>query len=508
MLRYLGLVTLTGALAILPGTAQATSFTVTTTGDGSDSAPGNGVCAASGGGCTLRAAIQEANALAGADVINFSIGTGAQTISLGAALPNISQAVTIDGWTQPGFAGSPRIYVKGNNLNTTGLVIGGGGTTVRGLVIANFNGHGVELNGTGGHVLEGNYVGLGPDGTTPVGNTGHGVMVNSDNNRIGGTAIVQRNLIAKNTAKGNGGGIVLTNANGNTIQGNFIGTDITGNVEQPNEARGIAVIGSSNNMIGGPEPGAGNLISGNRATGVRLLGGSSNNTIQANIIGVNKAITERLPNDRGVQIRDGCDNNKVLGNLIGGNTYDGVLIWGGTNTLVQGNIIAGNGYGPVGDPQEQGWFGVWVATGTNNQVLSNRIISNYLAGINLGQNIVQDPNDAGDADSGANGMQNYPVLTSAVRGTSTTAVNGTLNSTPNTSFIVQFFANSTCDVTAGPSNGEGENFLGEITVNTNGAGDAGISVNVGALVPAGWVMTATATGPTGTSEFSACRVVQ
>lgn len=507
MLRYLGLAVLTGAIAILPATAQAAAFTVTTTGDGTDSAPGNGVCAATGGGCTLRAAIQEANALAGTDIINFSIGTGLQTISLGSALPNITQPVTIDGWTQPGFAGSPIIYVKGNNLKTTGVVITGGGSTVRGLVISNFNGHGVELNSSG-NVLEGNYVGMGPDGTTPVGNTGHGVMVNAANNRIGGTTIVQRNLISKNTAKGNGGGIVLTNANGNTIQGNFIGTDITGMVEHPNEARGIAVIGSSNNLIGGPAPGAGNLISGNRATGVRLLGGSSNNVIQANIIGVNKAITERLPNDRGVQIRDASDNNQVLGNLLGGNTYDGVLIWGGNNTLIQGNVIAGNGYGPVGDPQEQGWFGVWVATGTGNQVLSNRIISNYLAGINLGEDIVQNPNDAGDGDTGANGMQNYPVVTSAVRGASTTAVAGTLNSTPNTQFRIQFFANSTCDVTAGPSNGEGENYLGETTVTSNGAGDAAFSVSVGALIPAGWVTTATATGPSGTSEFSACRIVQ
>src|SRR5436190_10460854 len=141
MLRYLGLAVLTGAIAILPVTAQAASFTVTTTGDGTDSAPGNGVCAATGGGCTLRAAIQEANALAGTDVINFSIGTGLQTISLGSALPNVTQPVTIDGWTQPGFAGSPIIYVKGNNLKTTGLVITGGGSTVRGLVISNFNGH-------------------------------------------------------------------------------------------------------------------------------------------------------------------------------------------------------------------------------------------------------------------------------------------------------------------------------------------------------------------------------
>ena len=127
---------------------------------------------------------------------------------------------------------------------------------------------------------------------------------------------------------------------------------------------------------------------------------------------------------------------------------------------------------------------------------------------NLGVDIVQNPNDAGDGDAGTNGMQNYPVITSAVRGATTTAVAGGLNSTPNTQFRVQFFANPACDITAGPSNGEGEHYLGELAVTSNGAGDAGFSVTIGAAIPVGWVVTTTATGPTGTSEFSACRLVQ
>ena len=90
------------------------TFTVNSAGDTSDASPGNGICADSGGNCTLRAAIQEANASAGADTINFAIaGAGVHTITLGSQLPTITGTVTIDGTTQPGYAGMPLIEVKG-----------------------------------------------------------------------------------------------------------------------------------------------------------------------------------------------------------------------------------------------------------------------------------------------------------------------------------------------------------------------------------------------------------
>lgn len=498
-----------GAMALLPGLASQASaqavFVVTSTADTGDSAPGNGICAASGGACTLRAAIQEANALPGADTIQFAIGSGVQTITLGSTMTTVSQPVTIDGWTQPGYAGSPLIVINGNGKAGPGLLITGGSTTVRGLVITRVSGDGMELRTGGGNVIEGNFIGMAADGVTPAANTGHGIVVSSSpNNRIGGTTIPQRNLISKNTAKGGGGGIVLNGAGGNTIQGNFIGTDITGTVEHPNEARGIAVIGSSNNMIGGPQAGAGNLIAGNRATGVRMLGGSNNNTVQGNFLGTNRTVTAFIPNDRGVQIRDG-EGNKVLGNVIMGNTYDGVLIWGGTNTLIEGNIIAYNGFGPIGDAQEAGYFGVWISSGTGNRVVSNRIYGNFHLGINLNNELIT-ANDAGDLDGGANNTQNFPTLTSATRGGANTTIVGTLNSTASGTFRVQFFSNPECDSTGV---GEGLNFLGETTVVTNAAGAGSISMVIGVAVPVGSAVTATATDAGGnTSEFSACVVVR
>jgi len=111
-------------------------------------------------------------------------------------------------------------------------------------------------------------------------------------------------------------------------------------------------------------------------------------------------------------------------------------------------------------------------------------------------------NDDGDGDSGPNNLQNFPVLTSATIGSTT--IEGTLNSTPDTEFRLEFFANSTCDPSG---HGEGERFLGSTTVMTDGDGDASFSVTFPETVP-GEFITATATDPdNNTSEFSQCLLV-
>ncbi len=484
-------------------------FVVNSAADSSDSAPGNGLCATTAGACTLRAAIQETNANPGHDIIEFAIGSGVQTINVGSALPAITSPVTIDGTTQPGFAGTPLIVLNGLGAGSSadGLTITAGNTTLRGLAVTRFPGDGVKLRTGGNNVLETNYVGLAADGTTPAGNSGAGVVLEgSANNRFGGTTIAQRNVFSCNTGKGAGGGMYLINSNGNVIQGNFIGVDSSGDVECANEARGIAMSGSSGNLIGGAAAGAGNLIAGNRATGVRMLGGSSNNVVQGNYLGINKSRTAFIANDRGVQIRSG-NNNQVLGNLIAGNTYDGVLIWEtSTDNLIQGNVIAYNGRGPIGDPTEAGFNGVWVAQGSRNRILSNQIWGNSRLAIDLGTPQSVTPNDAGDGDSGANDLQNFPVLTSATVIGTTTVVAGALNSTAGTPFVVQVFANETCNPYG---YGDGRYPIAQVTVTTNAAGTGAISLTLPFAVPRGWVLSATATNPGGsTSEFSACTTVR
>ena len=497
------LVVAAAAVVAVPAAGAQTVFVVTSAGDGADLSPGNGVCLATGNVCTLRAAIQEANALPGSDVIRFAIGTGLRTIVLTSGLPAVTEAVLIDGWTQPGFAGTPLIDING--AGQTGLAITGGNSVVRGLVLRNLAGHAMVLTGGGGNVVAGTYIGMMPNGRLASPNSGYGIVVfNSANNRIGGTAAVQTNLISRNTATGEGGGIVLFGSAGNTIQGNRIGTDITGTIAQPNEARGISLIDSSDNVIGGVEPGAGNVISGNRTTGVRITGASNNNIVQANLIGLTRDLAAILPNDRGVQIRTGA-NNKVLGNYIVGNSFDGVMLVDATSTLVEGNTIAYNGYGSGEDAQEPGYFGIWVSSGTGNQLLTNQIFGNFHAGINLNNDLVT-PNDLADADAGANNTQNHPTMLGADRMSSSTVLTGSLATRPNGTYRLQFFINPTCD---SPGVGEGQYFLGETMVVTNNAGAGAFSFVFNALLPVGWAVSGTATDAAGnTSEFAPCRNVR
>ena len=163
----------------------------------------------------------------------------------------------------------------------------------------------------------------------------------------------------------------------------------------------------------------------------------------------------------------------------------------GTGTTLGGttsgadNVIANNGLA-----------GVRVNSGTGHAVLGNSIFGNAGLGIDVGPG-VSPPNDAGDGDTGANNLQNFPVLTAVAGG-----VQGTLNSTPNSTFTIQFFGNTACD----PSlNGEGQTFLGAVSVTTNASGNATIPLFTAS---AGQIVTATATSPTNdTSEFSACVTV-
>ena len=162
-----------------------------------------------------------------------------------------------------------------------------------------------------------------------------------------------------------------------------------------------------------------------------------------------------------------------------------------------GNVIAFNG-------------GVGVLVfGTRNPILSNSIFSNGDIGIDLftggGLTFGVTPNDAGDGDTGGNNFQNFPVLTSAVSGSGATTIEGTLNSTPSTTFRLEFFSNTICD----PSGfGEGETFLGTTDVTTDGSGNASFMVTFPDTVAPGQFITSTATDPdNNTSEFSECTTV-
>jgi uncharacterized repeat protein (TIGR01451 family)/CSLREA domain-containing protein len=324
----------------------SSTFTVNSTLDTSDATPGNGICNDGSGNCTLRAAIQEANAFAGADIINFSIGAGAVTISLGFVLPQITETLSLDATTQPGFAGSPLVEVSGGGVSPgqDGFVIQANNCVVRGFVINRFSGVGSGISMiSSSSIIEGNFLGTDVNGTGALAN-GVGVsIVAGTGNTIGGTAGAARNLMSGN----NDAGIVI-GTGGNVVVGNFVGTDAAGGAALGNGLEGIRVGDVPNNTIGGTAPGARNVISGNGTNGVRFnsVGGGAGNLIQGNHIGTNAAGTTAIPNTFGIII-NGASNNTIGGttasarNLISGNSVNGLVIQlaGATGNAIQGNFI-------------------------------------------------------------------------------------------------------------------------------------------------------------------------
>lgn len=452
------------AAAVCPATWGAT-FTVTTTADG--------------GAGSLRQAILDANTNDGPDTIEFSIGVGPATIAPTSALPIITSPITIDGTTQPGFVDAPIIELNGENVaDGQGLHITAGDSTIRGLVVNRFLGfdaNGVRFDTGGNNILEGCYLGTDLAGTNGLGNLRAGLdILNSPSNRIGGTTASARNLISDNNT---GISIFGTNARFNVVQGNVVGTDVSGTFPLGNQASGLFV-GGANNTIGGSAEGEGNLFSANGGRGVRIVGvGASNNLVQGNLIGTDLSGTNALGNHaNGVVIEEGGSNNTI------GGVNDG-----------EGNLIAYNTTN-----------GVYVITGTGNAILGNSIFFNTALGIDLGQRLVT-TNDLDDADSGANLLQNFPVLTNAATSGGATLVQGTLNSVANTTFFLEFFSNAECD----PSGfGEGETLVGSTNLTTDAGGDADFSVTLPVTVSAGVFITSTATDEDGnTSEFSQCVAV-
>jgi hypothetical protein len=293
----------------------------------------------------------------------------------------------------------------------------------------------------------------------------------------GGTTI--RGLVINNLKQGQnssgGTGITLLNVAGNTgnvISGNFIGTDAAGTTAVPNQGTGIVTsLGSTNNTIGGTTTTDRNLISGNFSKGVGL--GSSNNMVQNNLIGTDRSGTKALGNGDGVGVFKS-------GNTIGG---------GSPNTIAFNRFLG---------------LDIRDTSSVANKVLSNSIFSNGELGIDLGRDGVT-PNDTGDADSGANHLQNFPVITSARTSSTATTISAKLNSGVNTPYIVQFFSN--------PSGGnEGKTFIGQKTVVTDASGNVSFTFKPNTKVAVGRTITVTATRsffsiPSDTSEFSSPRKV-
>lgn len=576
-----------------------------------------------GGPDSLRQAILAANSNPGTDTIQFNIpGSGVHTISPASPLPTIGTPVIIDGQTQPGFTGSPIIELDGTNAggSAPGLLIAGPGSTVRGLVINRFKSDGITILTAKGvnNIVEGNFIGTDVKGTIALRNSARGVSIitSASNNIIGGTTASARNIISGNGFDGMmifGEGTTT----GNQVQGNFIGTDVSGTAKLGNSFSGVTVFrGASNNTLGGTTNGAGNIISGSGTVGVSFFdSGTTGNLVQGNFIGTDVTGVSKMGNPDGILI-SGANNNIIGGgiesarNIISGNSLRGVAVFGNTatgnqvqnnyigtdvtgtvpmgnasvgvlvsgagSTLIKDNIVSSNGnhgvsiggfaidpntgkqvFGGIGatvegnfigtDPSgsqlgngQDGIFvenqcqthriernviafnkrnGVCIPNKASNssippgapavQILisQNSIYSNTALGIDLGESGVTANHEESPARPEANHAQNFPDLTSVTSDGVSTTIQAKLEmkNKPITTFTIEFFSNASNS--SSRCIPQGQHLMLSVPVKTDANGTAIINVVLPIAMTSGYI-NATATDPDhNTSEFSDCAQV-
>jgi CSLREA domain-containing protein/uncharacterized repeat protein (TIGR01451 family) len=340
-----------------------TDIVVDTTGDEPDVDPGDGVCAIAGGGCTLRAALQTANAGTGGDVVTFNIpGSDTPGIYVRSALPTVSEPVCIDGTTQPG---SGRVVINGEEVpvGNDGLALTGGDSTLRGLAIAGFPGDNVVLQTGDDNVIEGCYIGTVWGAIERVGLSATGIHITggSARNVIGGVASAMANVVAGSF----GSGILVegeTSIN-NRVLGSYIGTDAVGSSGLGNAEFGVHILGSSGNLL------QGNVIARNGASGGRsgvLISGdtATDNTVRDNFIGTSAGGAACLSNaGPGVSIEHASQNH-VVENTISCNGGAGLYIKKGAGNTAFGNHIGTNAAGDVALGNDDA--GVYILDGHDN----------------------------------------------------------------------------------------------------------------------------------------------
>jgi hypothetical protein len=504
----------------LPGFLPAATLTVTSTAD-------------TGAG-TLHQAILDSNASGGTlDTIAFAIaGAGIHTIGISTNLPAATDPLIIDGTTQPGYAGTPLIEIT-MAVSAQGLQISAGGSVVRGLAIYGF-GANLTLVTNGGNLVEACYIGT--DATATLTSQGNGLYLqNSPDTTIGGTTAGAGNLLSGT----NGTGITVLSSDRAIIRGNLIGSGPSGLLPLPNVS-GISVVNSVDVVIGGTVSGMGNLVSGNSGDGI-LASGASNLLIAGNLIGTDLTGTQAMPNNFGIDANNLAGHITIGGpqpaarNIISGNNlglllnngvdgatiqnnYFGTDITGAlplpnataillntiqTTDVLIGGVLPGEGNRIAFNGGNASVNAIW-NLGLRVTVRGNAIFDNEGLGLD-NESIGVNPNDIGDADGGANGGQNFPIVSTVEalgpQGAGT-RVTGVLRSAASTEYTLDFYGSTAC--TPRPQDFlEGPTYLGAGQVTTDGTGFAAFDVTVSGTIAPGDFVSATATDPDGnTSEFS------
>ncbi len=376
------------------------------------------------------------------NVINFNLQDGALILGNENAVEdniienNSGNGIEIDDGSLKNTIGGP------NQVNADGTV-----TQMLGNVISGNTQAGVRITAGEQNVLEGNFIGTNPEGTVALANTGDGIdLVNGDSNTIGGSnqfnadgtvMLMLGNIISGNTRNGiTISGNFPPSTAGNTVEGNFIGTDATGTKALGNGGNGLEIdggkpntIGGTSNAIGGTTPAERNVISGNDADGILISSShTSGNLVEGNLIGTNLTGAGPIPNsDNGVEI-DSSDSNKIGGttatarNVISGNGNDGVLIAAGSKNVVADNYIGTNlvGKEPIGgipdnNPEGNVGNGIEITSGGDSNTIggTSDIIDGTIAGAG---NLISGNQAAGvliDTQSGANTVQGNFIGTDA-----------------------------------------------------------------------------------------------
>lgn len=349
---------------------------------------------------SLREAIELANASSTRDIIHFSIaGTGPHTIQLLSSLPSIIQPVALDATTQAGYSPeTPQVVIDGNGTIFRGLSLEeqASGSIIKGFVFGGFNtpeGSAIYAEVSGGHTIQGNFIGIAANGQAPFANWYGIVLKNSANNLIGGTVPEERNLISGNSINAESGvgvNIYGPDSHNNKVIGNLIGTNLEGTAAVANYI-GVAIHEASHhNIIGAPSEQSRNILSGNDRIGIYISG--TDNVVQGNYIGLSK-YGEMLSNYEGVG-QEGVRiwgeagvRNKIggsesgEGNVISGNTNFNAITVGQSNNS---NIISGNyiGTNPDGTRAMPNYRGVTIS-GSSTVITQNLISGNLTFGLQL-----------------------------------------------------------------------------------------------------------------------------
>jgi hypothetical protein len=356
------------------------------------------------GKCTLREAITgaEMNSATGGcaagqagptvDAIHFAIpGAGLHTITLGSTLPDITDIVTIDGYTQAGSSENTKqvgddaklmIEVSGVGLCSCVpmLRIAASGSRVRGLVIDHTSSSGIYIQAISGTasdvVVEGNFIGVDATGMNVAATSNEApVKIIGNTNRLGGTTAAERNVIG-----GGGNNIMWVGGTGNIILGNYIGVSADGaqglhpNSDGfPTTAIDLSTGGASNGtLIGGSVPGAGNVLFGTNAS-IHLGSLAQNAVIKGNYIGTDATGTVGFGATYGIYT-DNHPAGTIIGgalagegNLISGNSIGIQLGDGASGTIIRGNRIGTDAGGTK--PLPNRGDGIHVSTPSNLSII-------------------------------------------------------------------------------------------------------------------------------------------